>query len=81
MDAGEIIVKVSEDGKTFRKIAKEVLPEMKATDKDGIYPREISFATVKVNYVQVTIKKVSLPSWHGGAGSPAFIFVDEIEVL
>lgn len=81
MDAGEIIVKVSEDGKTFREIAKEVLPEMKATDKDGIYPHEISFASVKANYVQVTIKKVSLPSWHGGAGSPAFIFVDEIEVL
>lgn len=81
VDAGEIIVRVSEDGKTFREIAKEVLPEMKATDKDGIYPHEISFASVKVNYVQVTIKKVSLPSWHGGAGSPAFIFVDEIEVL
>jgi hexosaminidase len=81
MDAGEIIVRVSEDGKTFREIAKEVLPEMKATDKDGIYPHEISFASVKANYVQVTIKKVSLPSWHGGAGSPAFIFVDEIEVL
>ena len=81
MDAGEIIVRVSEDGKTFREIAKEVLPEMKATDKDAIYPHEISFASVKANYVQVTIKKVSLPSWHGGAGSPAFIFVDEIEVL
>ena len=81
MDAGEIIVRVSDDGKTFREIAKEVLPEMKATDKDGIYPHEISFASVKANYVQVTIKKVSLPSWHGGAGSPAFIFVDEIEVL
>ena len=81
MDAGEIIVRVSDNGKTFREIAKEVLPEMKATDKDGIYPHEISFASVKANYVQVTIKKVSLPSWHGGAGSPAFIFVDEIEVL
>ena len=81
MDAGEIIVRVSDDGKTFREIAKEVLPEMKATDKDGIYPHEISFASVKANYVQLTIKKVSLPSWHGGAGSPAFIFVDEIEVL
>ena len=81
VDAGEIIVRVSEDGKTFREIAKEVLHEMKATDKDGIYPHEISFASVKANYVQVTIKKVSLPSWHGGAGSPAFIFVDEIEVL
>ena len=81
VDAGEIIVRVSDDGKTFREIAKEVLPEMKATDKDGIYPHEISFASVKANYVQVTIKKVSLPSWHGGAGSPAFIFVDEIEVL
>ncbi|MBN2661368.1 MAG: family 20 glycosylhydrolase [Tannerellaceae bacterium] len=81
MDAGEIIVRVSDDGKTFREIAKEVLPEMKATDKDGIYPHEISFASVKANYVQVTIKKVSLPSWHGGAGSPAFIFIDEIEVL
>ncbi len=81
MDAGEIIVRVSDDGKTFREIAKEVLPEMKATDKDGIYPHEISFASVKANYVQVNIKKVSLPSWHGGAGSPAFIFVDEIEVL
>ncbi len=81
MDARQVYVSVSDDGKTFREVGKEELPEMQMADKDGLFVHEIDFTSVKAKYVQVTIKKVSLPSWHGGAGNPAFIFVDEIEIL
>ena len=36
---------------------------------------------VKARYVEVIINSSKLPKWHGGAGSPAFLFVDEIEIL
>jgi hexosaminidase len=81
MDARQVYVSVSDDGKTFREVGKEELPEMQMADKDGLFVHEIDFTSVKAKYVQVTIKKVNLPSWHGGAGNPAFIFVDEIEIL
>ena len=47
---------------------------------DGLYPQKISFDPVKARYVEVIIKSDKLPTWHGGAGNPAFLFVDEINL-
>ena len=69
MGAAGVTVKVSEDGK---------IPSLKQSDKDGIYPQEVTFAPVKARYVEVIIKSDKLPAWHGGAGNPAYLFVDEI---
>lgn len=80
MGAAGITVKVSEDGKTFKEVASKTIPSLKATDKDGLYPQEITFDPVKARYVEVTIKSDKLPAWHGGAGNPAFLFVDEIAI-
>ena len=56
-----------------------ILPRTYATVP--LYPQEISFAPVKARYVEIIINSSKLPKWHGGAGSPAFLFVDEIEIL
>lgn len=78
MGAAGITVKVSEDGKNFKEVVSKTIPSLKASDKDGIYPQEVTFTPVKARYVEVIIKSDKLPAWHGGAGNPAFLFVDEI---
>lgn len=80
MGASGITVNVSDDGHTFREIATKAIPSLQQTDKEGLYPQEISFEPVKARYVEVIIKSDKLPAWHGGAGSPAFLFVDEINI-
>lgn len=81
MGASAVTVKVSDDGKNFKEVASKKIPGLTQNDKDGLYPQEISFAPVKARYVEVIINSSKLPKWHGGAGSPAFLFVDEIEIL
>ena len=78
MGAAGVTVKVSEDGKNFKEIVSKTIPPLKQSDKDGIYPQEVTFAPVKARYVEVIIKSDKLPAWHGGAGNPAYLFVDEI---
>lgn len=80
MGAAGITVKASDDGKTFREVASKAIPALAQSDKDGLYPQEITFDPVKTRYVEVTIHGSKLPAWHGGAGNPAFLFVDEIAV-
>lgn len=80
MGAAGVTVKVSEDGKDFKEVVSKTIPSLKQSDKDGIYPHEITFAPVKARYVEVIVKSDKLPAWHGGAGNPAFLFVDEIMV-
>ncbi|RHR93590.1 glycoside hydrolase family 20 protein [Parabacteroides sp. AF14-59] len=78
MGAAGVTVKVSEDGKNFKEIVSKTIPSLKQSDKDGIYPQEVTFAPVKARYVEVIIKSDKLPAWHGGAGNPAYLLVDEI---
>ena len=78
MGAAGVTVKVSEDGKNFKEVVSKTIPSLKQSDKDGIYPQEVTFAPVKARYVEVIIKSDKLPTWHGGAGNPAYLFVDEI---
>lgn len=80
MGASGVTVKVSDDGKSFREIASRDIPALQATDKDGLYPQEITFDPQKARYIEVIIHGSLLPAWHGGAGNPAFLFVDEIGV-
>jgi hypothetical protein len=41
----------------------------------------VEFAPVAVRYVRVRVTTYgALPSWHPGAGEPAFFFADEIVV-
>lgn len=80
-DARRFAIEVSEDGDTYKEIASESYPAMKADDKNGVYVHELAFTPVKARYVKVIIEpEHSMPEWHGGKGNPAFVFVDEISL-
>ena len=80
-DARNLSVEVSDDGKTFKKIASEEYPAMEETDKDGVVDHQLTFAPVTTQYVRVIASpEKTLPEWHGGKGKNAFLFVDEIKI-
>lgn len=80
-DARSLSVEVSNDGKTFQKIASEEYPVMKETDKNGVFEHQLKFAPVKARYVRlIATPESTIPAWHGGKGSPAFLFVDEVTI-
>ena len=74
-------VAISEDGKNFKEIAKEEYPEMTLDNPNKIYDHALTFDPVKTQYIKVYLQpEHKLPSWHGGKGLPAYVFVDEITV-
>lgn len=78
-DARGFTVEVSEDGKTFTKVASEEYPQMKEGDRNGLYNHKLTFNPVKARYVRVLVpSEQQIPAWHGGKGNPGFLFVDEI---
>ena len=78
-DARNLVVEVSEDGKTYTKVASEDYPAMTEQDANGLHEHKLTFAPVKAQFVKVYAKSEnSIPAWHGGKGNPAFLFVDEI---
>ncbi len=80
-DARSFAVEISEDGTTYKKIAGELYPEMKEGDANGIHAHELTFEPVKARYVKFIVEpEYKIPAWHGGKGSPAFVFVDEISL-
>lgn len=80
-DARGITIEVSEDGKTYTKVASESYPAMKANDRNGVYTHTLTFDPVKARFVKVlALSESKIPAWHGGKGNPAFLFVDEISV-
>lgn len=80
MGAAGVVVKVSDDGETFREVASVTMPEAKQSFDSSLQPHEVSFQPVKARYVEVIIKSAKLPSWHPGAGNAAYVFVDEIQI-
>ncbi|MFI3267166.1 MAG: glycoside hydrolase family 20 protein [Rikenellaceae bacterium] len=79
-DARSITVKVSDDGQSFKEVASIKIPQKTTTDKDGVYDYSLDFDKVNARYVNVFIENGIIPEWHSGAGKPAYIFVDEIQV-
>ena len=78
-DTRGITVEVSDDNKTFKKVASEAYLAMKETDANQIYTHTLTFDPVKTRYVKVTaLSEQNIPAWHGGKGNPGFLFVDEI---
>jgi len=74
-------VSVSLDGKTYTSLGKieNDIPQ----DHDGSIIREFLFKpkTSRVRYIHVSAKNIGIcPEWHLGAGSPSWIFIDEIVI-
>ncbi|MDR1370115.1 MAG: family 20 glycosylhydrolase [Dysgonamonadaceae bacterium] len=80
-DARSFSIEVSEDGIIYRKVAGDSYPEMKQDDSNGIYTHELTFEPTKTRYVKFIVEpENAVPEWHGGKGSPAFVFIDEISL-
>lgn len=78
-DARGITVSVSDDNQTFKEVASESYPAMKADDPNQIYTHKLELDPVKTRYVKVkALSEHEIPAWHGGKGNPGFLFVDEI---
>lgn len=72
---------VSSNGKDYKSVGKAVCDVPK--NKDGRFLKEFSIASdnKQVRYIKVIGKnQATCPSWHPGAGSKAWIFVDEITI-
>ncbi len=76
-----ITVSVSDDNKSFKEVVSRSYPAMNSTDPNKIYVYNLKFSPVKARYVKVkALAEHNIPSWHGGKGNPAFLFVDELTV-
>jgi hypothetical protein len=72
---------VSDDGKTFVKVA-TIINRIPA-DKGKIFLEPVSacFEKTTARYIKIYAESMKLcPDWHRGAGQPAWIFTDEIIV-
>ena len=77
----EVIVEVSNDGKTFTQVSdkKDLLPIEDLTPQ--LKTAEATFTPVKARFVRLkAIQYGKLPSWHESPGGDTHIFMDEIEV-
>lgn len=73
-------VLVSDDGESFREVAKAEYPLAAWGSDSGIESHELTFEPVNARYIRVVVTGHQLPEQHTGYGSPAWLFVDEIEV-
>lgn len=74
-----ITFEVSDDNVNFRKVAEIKTDVAPADMKEQIKDFSAEIAPFKARYVRVKAYNLGkIPVWHPGAGSDAFIFVDEI---
>jgi len=76
-----IEIKTSKDGKNYQLLKSVVTDKPRADRKAQSHMYEIEIPAEQVRYVQVIGKSIGVcPEWHTGAGSPSWIFVDEIVI-
>ena len=77
----ELIIYTSIDGKEFQMNA-QLFPQV-PMKKEGRFNKvfELNFAKTKARYVKLKAKNIGVcPDWHPSAGSPSWLFVDEIQL-
>ena len=81
VDASAVTVKGSVNGKDYVTIATQDFGEIDRSKEFGTVTHTIALDGNKYRYINVIVSPTkALPAWHGFAGSPAFLFVDEISV-
>ena len=81
VDASAVTVKGSVNGNDYVTIATQDFGEIDRSKEFGTVTHTIALDGNKYRYINVTVSPTkNLPAWHGFAGSPAFLFVDEISV-
>lgn len=78
--AKELDVAISNDREVYQSVAKKVYPDPTEHITE-VKEVKAAFSPLKARYVRLSIKKENkMPQWHVGAGSPAFIFIDEVSI-
>jgi hexosaminidase len=82
MNAKDITVYTSEDGENFTEVAHmEITSPDNIDEGNGCINHTLAFDETSAKYLKVTAGCItSLPTWHPGAGHPAFLFVSEVIV-
>ena len=76
-----IEISVSEDGKTYTKMAGETIPTAAGPAPPEMKNYSYSFEPQKARYIRVDVKSNLVnPQWHPNPGQPCWVFVDEILV-
>lgn len=72
-------VAVSDDGKTFREVARKEFEPRKYTEYSSIVDHNVSFAPQTARHVHIRVKRAKeLPIEHLASGEIPFLFIDEI---
>lgn len=72
-------VYASEDGKQFQLIGQQDYPALTKAGDPALLYFSLSFPEQVLNFIKIVVYNTGkLPDWHPGAGSPAWLFVDEI---
>ena len=81
MGSTGLSVAVSEDGKTFKEVARKDFAADTDPVKRSVDSYNVEFAPVKATFVKVIVEhSAALPEGHSGAGKSPYLFVDEIGV-
>ncbi len=74
-------IAVSSDGVNYTEVASKTMEPATADSPKGIETFTLTFEPVKARYAKVTaLSEHNIPAWHGAAGNPGFLFVDEISL-
>lgn len=69
----------SEDGKEFSKKGALTLDGLTAKSASGLRFFDLEVPAFRSKFIKVVLKNIpQIPDWHPGAGTPAWLFVDEI---
>ena len=72
----------STDGNHFSLLAAKDYPALTENDPNGLQSEQLSFPAASARYIKLRlVPEMKMPQWHPGAGSPAFIFLDEIGIF
>lgn len=80
-NARGVAIAVSSDGVNYTEVASKTMEPATADSPKGIETFTLTFEPVKARYAKVTaLSEHNIPAWHGAAGNPGFLFVDEISL-
>ncbi len=77
----QVNVFISENGKSFKKLKKEINNKVSPYAQKRIKDHKFKFESWKARFIKVKAKSIKkCPDWHTGAGGKAWMFIDEIIV-
>ena len=77
----KVEVQMSLDGKSYHSLGQEIIDSLTRHDTDALKDISLSFDPVESRYLRIQVKNLAVcPDWHRGAGSKAWLFVDELLV-